>query len=613
MSMMRTATILLAALAAVILVSSTVCLAADDRQASNIAPNPSAEKAGANNLPEGWSYYQNTNTPAGAGMTEKVRHSGDCSTFLKVTDFDEGVANTGLAVGLTTGYKGPKAIPVKPNTKYYFSFYIKGEGFTRKVTVRPWTFKADGGGRDHKSIPGVKVVPTDKWTHHVGSFTTGAEVERLVLMFYVWGKKDRDIRPGAIFYVDDVYLGVSEAGAKAEVPAGSQPKPTTRPAGPVRIWDVGKKYKVNYFALYRAFKHKDIWKQVPHGKVDYKFQGDIAIENDFLYMGFTAVSQDAIYYKRKGQAIAGDILYRCRYTKQIKLGGLIKYAGRAKYVRILKNTPDEVIVEHHGKRGKHPIVTTYRIVKDKPWVQVRSAGKSSEKAHMLGLHGKLRIGLIVVEDGNDFVVDSLRDPAKRYAPPKGRLVIGFREAIKTPFMYVMTFPDFAGAHPYFYCDSGPGGDTMWCAQGPGKLGGLETPRKWDGCITATYVRFANQKAPVVIGAPTHLHNWHRDHPDRPIKKGQVYTSKWKPPYPGRWRMTVRIAEKKYDQGFKYDGKTKFPAKYFSKDVYDGNFTFRIPIDGHLDYVIMYLYDRTKDTPAGILTPMDQYRWTVGKK
>ena len=78
-------------------------------------------------------------------------------------------------------------------------------------------------------------------------------------------------------------------------------------------------------------------------------------------------------------------------------------------------------------------------------------------------------------------------------------------------------------------------------------------------------------------------------------------------------MTVRIAEKKYDQGFNYDGKTKFPAEYFTKDVYDGKFTFKSPKDGWLDYVIMYMYDRTKDTPKDVFTPMDQYRWTMKQR
>ncbi|MCK4626717.1 MAG: hypothetical protein KAV00_15495, partial [Phycisphaerae bacterium] len=52
----------------------------------------------------------------------------------------------------------------------------------------------------------------------LGSFTTGAKTERVVLMFHVSGLKDRNVKSGAVFYVDDVYLGTDEAGAKADAP-----------------------------------------------------------------------------------------------------------------------------------------------------------------------------------------------------------------------------------------------------------------------------------------------------------------------------------------------------------------------------------------------------------
>ncbi len=215
MSMKRAASILSATLAGMILASVTVGLSAKKQQATNIAPNPGAEKAGTGKLPEAWSYYRNT--PAEAGRTDKVSHNGKSSVFLKVTGFgDDDFACTGVSAGLTDGYKGPAAISVKPYTKYNFSFYIKGNGFTRKISVKPWGFKADGSGRD-RGIPGVSVLPTDKWTRHSGSFATKGKTERVVLMFFVYGKKGRDVKKDAIFYVDDVNLSV--AG-----PIGAEPR-----------------------------------------------------------------------------------------------------------------------------------------------------------------------------------------------------------------------------------------------------------------------------------------------------------------------------------------------------------------------------------------------------
>ena len=40
------------------------------------------------------------------------------------------------------------------------------------------------------------------------------------------------------------------------------------------------------------------------------------------------------------------------------------------------------------------------------------------------------------------------------------------------------------------------------------------------------------------------------------------------------------------------------------------FTFRSPVKGTLDYLLMYLWDRTEKTPATVWTPMDVYRETV---
>jgi len=370
-----------------------------------------------------------------------------------------------------------------------------------------------------------------------------------------------------------------------------------------KIYDAGKHWGSMWTAWSFSFKNKDKWKQVPYGVTDYKFKGDTVLENKFFYISFNANSQDDLHVKADGMTLWRNILYRCYYPRRIVVGGVKEYAGRTKFVRILKNTPEEVIVEHHSppsRRYKVEIVTTYRVLKDKPWVEVRPV----RKAHMLGIHGKVRIGLAVVEGGNDYVVDSLRDPADAYVPPKGKMIICFFESGRYPFMWVLTFPSFKRANTYFNCDSGPKGDTMWWGGTPGY------PRHSPGCITATYARFGNQTEPVVVGALAFWHNWHREEINKPIKKGEVYASKWKPPYPGHWRMTVRIAEKKYDQGFNYDGKTKFPAEYFTEDVYDGKFTFKSPKDGWLDYVIMYMYDRTKQTPDDVFTPMDQYRWTM---
>jgi len=40
------------------------------------------------------------------------------------------------------------------------------------------------------------------------------------------------------------------------------------------------------------------------------------------------------------------------------------------------------------------------------------------------------------------------------------------------------------------------------------------------------------------------------------------------------------------------------------------FTFKSPVAGTLDYLLIYLYDRTENTPNGVFTPMGVYRQAI---
>jgi len=58
---------------------------------------------------------------------------------------------------------------------------------------------------------------------------------------------------------------------------------------------------------------------------------------------------------------------------------------------------------------------------------------------------------------------------------------------------------------------------------------------------------------------------------------------------------------------------KKPARYVQTIVQaeaDQSFTFRSPDDGKLDYLLIYLWDRTDKTPKSVWTPMDVYREAI---
>jgi hypothetical protein len=404
-------------------------------------------------------------------------------------------------------------------------------------------------------------------------------------------------------------------------------KPAEKKSQTAKVYDMGEYYPGMWTAWGKCIKNKATWKQVPYGKADYQCTGDAVLETKFFYIYFTKNSQNDMHVKRGKGTLWRNVIYKTYYDpKEYKVekappGVMPKrkgayYGDHTEYTKVLKNTPEEVIVENQGKggKGKYPITATYRILHDKPWVEIKGVKCITDQ----GIHGKLRIAIAPNDKGNDWVLDSLRDPCGRPKAPPCKMIIGLYESGNSPFLWVITWSSpFKEAAPHFLNDSGPKGDTMWWGGTPG------APRNSSGCITSSWAKFG-KKGSVVIGGLPYWHNWHREQIGKPIKKGEVYKSTWKPPYPGKWRMTARIAEKKYDQGYKYDGKTKFPAKYFTWDVNvgkstleaptdNGKLAFKSPIDGVLDYVIMYMYDRTKDTPKDILTPMDQYRWTIKQK
>ena len=99
---------------------------------------------------------------------------------------------------------------------------------------------------------------------------------------------------------------------------------------------------------------------------------------------------------------------------------------------------------------------------------------------------------------------------------------------------------------------------------------------------------------VILGVVNQKNVFVHEEPNQHIDAGSTYTSSFTPPIPGRWRMSGRV-----------DG------EYYTSDVYDGDFTFTSPVSGILEVLLMYLYDRTGETPADVNTPMDIYRETIG--
>ncbi|MCK4625286.1 MAG: hypothetical protein KAV00_08255, partial [Phycisphaerae bacterium] len=167
------------------------------------------------------------------------------------------------------------------------------------------------------------------------------------------------------------------------------------------------------------------------------------------------------------------------------------------------------------------------------------------------------------------------------------------------YMFVTTWPSPVDARPYAIFHQG-GGRKGW--------GG-----SW--CIiTSTWSQFGKARPGagqdrLIAAALNNLGNWHFEKVAKKIRKADKYTVAWKPKYPGLWRMVGCVGE-----GDVHD----FRFKHYSFDVRvddpeKDRFVFKSPATGWLEYVVVYLYDRTERTPKNISTPMDVYRESIGNE
>jgi len=620
----------------------------------NIGPNPSAERVDERGRPVGWGHYENT--PALWGATEEEFYTGKRCAFLKITGFgDDGYACTGLAVGETDGYTAPNGMPVKPNTTYHFSFYIAGYGFKRKITVHPWGFDKAGKNRD-RGIRGISLIPTPEWKYYKGTFTTKAGTQRIALMFFVYGLQGRDVEEGATIFVDDVYVGEEEPPAsfspqgkkKVTVPKKLSAKdrlPYLREEGyqpyegKVRLWDLGKAYGRGVSMSFVGWKDRTKWSQIPYGKTPDDVREDVALEGPTFFLNITwrpdpYISGPVLYRKPKPSdphPPRHNLLYRGWLTP----GGLWAGGANLGYIKVLKNTPDQIIVQSAGrksyrdKRAVAQVVANYVVRRGKPWLEVIPVRQCS----MIGMHGETRIVIFpeAGRDGGDFLYDALLDAEKdKIFNRLTGLPTGFRARMLLD--YVMDDDNLWVLMP---TPTAPNSDEdsnrmameyrtcrfMLSNQVGGYHAGwsLMGEEKCTRVVSAPYAFFLGRK--VVIG---HLRPgyWHYQRLGRRVEENQLVSlkwrvayqrkwadspfepgGKWRPLYPGRWRLISRI-----------DGRYYTISLDIAKEqTMSSSFSFKSPASGKLEYVVFYLYDRTDETPKNIWTPMDIYREAIKKR
>lgn len=429
------------------------------------------------------------------------------------------------------------------------------------------------------------------------------------------------------------------------------------PPETVRIWDTNKKY-LHFYVGFVAWEDREQWTQVPYGKTDYVFKGEAVMENDYMFLFLHSGTQSGpILYTKHGKNPDAErrghehsihnALYRVWWEGD---GEVHHYDAPPRENRIEKNDAGEAVIVNlassprlaspHKLHGKLINAGRYRLLAGKHWLEVTPV--EGKKADEMGYHGEARVMLVPdYKDGNDYVFDSAEDRWQTYGrsgspdepihptrradtaraakdrpewgsypmtPPGSKMLIDL-QMTGGQFMWTMAYRSWEVTKPYL----------NWAPTGrldrwpPWQEAPLK--RNWENWVwSAPYGCFGGEK--MVVGVVNSPGSWYPEIVGTPLKDGKVdgkpvkageeYTTKWKVPYSGLWRMTARF----------WDEERPGKSRYYSQQVEasaGSALTFTCPVSGKLEVLILYLYDRTEETPPEVGTPMDIYRETIGQE
>lgn len=351
-----------------------------------------------------------------------------------------------------------------------------------------------------------------------------------------------------------------------EGPSGSNSQKQAIARG-VTVWDTGSSSGEGG-REFAVLKEKSRWARVPPGATeDYRFNGDCVVENEHLWLYLPAGESSSAFLwgKTPGGAPRGIALHEYDQQAQRSSG--------PKSIRIVSSANHEATVEYGATapRGR-TVRVEYRVAGGKHWIEAKPA----ENAGGLGIGIKSQLVIVPGEFGEDYICDSLKQKAGSKVPlPHGNLVIALN--CDGNFMSALAYPSVEQAGDVLI-----GSDHAVSNHGQAVV----------PSITAVNARFRGKS--IFVGLLPHPGNWYYERINKIYSSSGQYISDWKPSYPGTWRLAGRVR-----------------GRYRVNDASGSHFIFACSWSGTFEHLFMYLYARSEDTPADIVTPMDVYRETVG--
>ena len=299
------------------------------------------------------------------------------------------------------------------------------------------------------------------------------------------------------------------------------------------IWDTGTQEDKFYrITDSNAWANKANWIQVPYGNTNYNFVGDAILDNGNLLIFLHSSGYDSpfMYAVIDGTPSATAELYN-------SCEGNIWNTRKLETI-IIKNSPDEVIVQHnteHSDPVTYPGVNrvTYTMKNDAPWVEVNGV---NEGMYYQSIHAQAEGFAFAPPNigttGNDFVVDARVDAIKypntwpvRHYPPATHNEMVYQEVTTWGHneLYIM-MPE----NPV-------NGKTVI------SVSTVESPY-FDGVIEQLGVTGVSNHGSILLGAINHGDTIKSTYPNIHVVPGQVYTTSFIEPVHGNGDYQVGLME-----------------------------------------------------------------------
>ena len=328
-----------------------------------------------------------------------------------------------------------------------------------------------------------------------------------------------------------------------------------------------------YPHTYITFDNQANWNLVPYGTTDYAFSGNPILTDGhyYLYLHTSNVDDPLIYFP--GRAIELYQISTRTYEWNLET---ISW-------EILENTPERIRIRHIAydrftrDANPDPGITTnliYTVRKDAGFIEVTSGDGDSYSHFPHARVSRFGMGVDIDNIENDIVADTVYEDIVHpnqyyiyYNPPSNYEMVG--QLVHSTLKY--TLWSFATDYSYSRIKVNTAGDRS-------SIESTGYPE----------VRGSYFIAPITI-----QQSFHSEDPNQIVSAGQNFPLSYTVPVPGLYKVSAKIGD-----------------TWYTQVLPDTNLVFTTPVAGTLKTVIAYLYDRTANTPADKITPMDTYRMAM---